>query len=110
MFGGTSYTSPAVPLIFRMIWTRVTRPCGGLTGCFRLFDPTASLYFFARMKLITRPALKRIALLFLFLSVIVLLFWWRMIRMPGKSFRGPLPPLTAEQITLRDELRRHVEK
>ena len=34
----------------------------------------------------------------------------RMIRMPGKSFRGPLPPLTQEQAVLRDELRRHVEK
>ena len=62
------------------------------------------------MKFITRPALKRLAFLFLFLGFIVALFWWRMIRMPGKSFRGPLPPLTAEQTTLRDELRRHVEK
>ena len=32
-----------------------------------------------------------------------------MIRMPGTSFRGPLPPLTAGQITLRDDLRRDVE-
>ena len=31
-----------------------------------------------------------------------------MIRMPGRSFRGPLPPLTADQSTLRDELRRDV--
>lgn len=30
--------------------------------------------------------------------------------MPGKSFRGPLPELTSGQATLRDELRRHVEK
>ncbi len=62
------------------------------------------------MKLITRPALKRLAFLFLLLGVIVLWFWWAMIRMPGKSFRGPLPPLTAEQTALRDELRQHVEK
>jgi Zn-dependent M28 family amino/carboxypeptidase len=33
-----------------------------------------------------------------------------MIRMPGRSYRGPLPPLSAEQVSLRDELRRHVEK
>jgi Zn-dependent M28 family amino/carboxypeptidase len=33
-----------------------------------------------------------------------------MIRMPGKSHRGPLPPLNADQTALRDELRRHVEK
>ena len=32
------------------------------------------------------------------------------IRMPGKSFRGELPPLTADEIVLRDELRRHVRR
>jgi len=62
------------------------------------------------MKLITRPALKRLAFLFLLLIVIVGCCWWIMIRMPGKSFRKPLPPLSAEQTALRDELRRHVEK
>jgi Zn-dependent M28 family amino/carboxypeptidase len=62
------------------------------------------------MKLVTRPALKRLAFLFLLLGCIVSGCWWTMIRMPGKSFRGPLPPLTAEQTALRDELRRHVEK
>src|SRR5882762_2302168 len=62
------------------------------------------------MKLATRPALKRLAFLFLLLAVIVLWFWWSMIRMPGKSFRGSLPPLTAEQAALRDEVKRHVEK
>src|SRR5436309_3277874 len=50
------------------------------------------------------------------LSIIVALIatifaaWWIMIRMPGKSFHGPLPPLTAEQIALRDELAAHVQK
>jgi Iap family predicted aminopeptidase len=29
---------------------------------------------------------------------------WVMIRMPGKSFRGPLPPLSENQLALRDEL------
>ncbi len=29
---------------------------------------------------------------------------WNMIRMPGKSFRGPLPPLSKDQLVLRDEL------
>src|SRR5688572_17230800 len=62
------------------------------------------------MKLITRPAFKRLAFLFLLLGGIGLCFWWTMIRMPGKGFRGPLPPLTADQTVLRDELRRHVEK
>lgn len=31
-----------------------------------------------------------------------------MIRMPGESYRGPLPPLTEEQEALRDDLRRMV--
>jgi hypothetical protein len=35
--------------------------------------------------------------------------WWIMIRMPGKSSRGPLPPLTAEQIALRTELTSDVQ-
>jgi hypothetical protein len=62
------------------------------------------------MRLITRAALKRIAWFSLALLIFALWCWWIMIRMPGKSFRGPLPPLTAEQVSLRDELRRHVEK
>jgi len=31
-----------------------------------------------------------------------------MLRMPGRSHRGPLPPLTADQAALRDDLRRDV--
>ena len=33
-----------------------------------------------------------------------------MIRMPGKSYRGPLPAMTGLEIELRDALRRDVEK
>lgn len=33
-----------------------------------------------------------------------------MIRMPGPSYRGPLPPLTDHEAALRDELHRDVEK
>ena len=32
------------------------------------------------------------------------------VRMPGKSYRGQMPPLTAQEIDLRDALRRDVEK
>lgn len=35
--------------------------------------------------------------------------WGLMIRMPGKSHAGPLPPLTADEAALRDELRGYVE-
>lgn len=62
------------------------------------------------MRVITRSALKRITILFIVVGVG--LFWcgWIMIRMPGKTFRGPLPASTPEQAALRDELRRHVGK
>ena len=46
-------------------------------------------------------------------SSVCLLFvagWFVMIRMPGRSFRGPAPPLTPDEMTLRDELVAHVQK
>jgi hypothetical protein len=64
----------------------------------------------AAMKIITRPALRRLAVIFAVLTVIVAYCWWTMIRMPSKSFRGALPPLTAGQLELRDELQGHVQK
>ncbi len=48
-----------------------------------------------------------------FIGIVVLLgfgCWALMIRMPGKSYQGPLPPLTGAEETLRDQLRRHVQK
>ena len=33
---------------------------------------------------------------------------WYMVAVPGESFRGPLPPLTADETVLRDRLKRHV--
>lgn len=35
--------------------------------------------------------------------------WFTMIRMPGQSHQGPLPPLTDEQRTLEQELHSHVQ-
>ena len=61
------------------------------------------------MRVITRPALRRIAVLFSVIGAVILWCGWTMFRMPGKSFRGPLPALSAEQGALRDELRRHVQ-
>lgn len=62
------------------------------------------------MRLVTRAAVKRMAVLFLALGLILCWGGCRMIRMPLKSFRGPLPGLTPAQAGLRDELRRDVEK
>jgi Iap family predicted aminopeptidase len=36
--------------------------------------------------------------------------WWLMVRMPGESYRGQPPPLDDEFLSLRDLLRRHVQK
>ena len=62
------------------------------------------------MRLVSQSSLKRLAVLFLVLGMLVVGCWLRMIRMPLKSFREPLPALTREQAGLRDELRRYVEK
>ncbi len=62
------------------------------------------------MRVITRPALIRVGILLVILGTLIFWSGCTMIRMPGKSFRGTLPPLSAEQTALRDELRRHVER
>ena len=36
--------------------------------------------------------------------------WWNMIRMPGRSHQGPLPPLDDERVRLATELRIHVKQ
>ncbi|MFL6585112.1 MAG: M28 family peptidase [Chthoniobacterales bacterium] len=48
----------------------------------------------------------RIALLLVVIGVLLAaaIGWWTMVRMPGRSFAGTAPPLTAEQTKLRDEL------
>jgi Zn-dependent M28 family amino/carboxypeptidase len=63
-----------------------------------------------RMRLITRRALFRLGLLALTLALILLGGYLSMIRMPGQSWTGPLPPLGEEEAALRDRLRVHVVK
>jgi Zn-dependent M28 family amino/carboxypeptidase len=43
-------------------------------------------------------------------TLLVLIAWllWYMVAVPGKSYSGPLPPLSDEQAALRDNLRVHV--
>lgn len=59
---------------------------------------------------LSRKALRRLLILFLLLMLTAAAGWLVMIHMPGRSFHGPLPPLTPEQTALRDELRADVEK
>jgi hypothetical protein len=62
-----------------------------------------------RSLIITRGACWRIAVLAAVILALTFWGWTTMIRMPGRSFRGELPPLTEDQLELRDALRRDVE-
>jgi len=53
--------------------------------------------------------MKRAVSIFLLLAL-ASLPWWLMIRMPGKSFRGTPPSLSADEVVLRDELIANVQK
>jgi Zn-dependent M28 family amino/carboxypeptidase len=62
-----------------------------------------------RPRFITRKAAIRLGVAAILLGVAAPWGWWSMIRMPGESYRGALPPLTGEQRALGGELRQHVE-
>lgn len=61
-----------------------------------------------RRLIVTRGSLIRLAILGIVLVVAAVWGYLSMIRMPGRSFEGPLPPLSESQQVLRDELREHV--
>jgi hypothetical protein len=60
------------------------------------------------MRFITRRALIRLAALGIVAGGLGIWAWQRMIRMPLQSFRGPLPPLSAEETALKAALERDV--
>jgi hypothetical protein len=62
-----------------------------------------------RLRFITPAARKRLAVLALLFVVLGFVCWQLMIRMPLESYRGPFLPLTAEEVALRDTLRRDVQ-
>lgn len=61
-----------------------------------------------RFRLISRPALKRLAVLAIVLAIALMYGYISMIRMPGWSHTGPLPALSPAQAALADELRASV--
>ncbi len=63
-----------------------------------------------KIQLVNRAAMFRLALFAIFLSIIIFTGWFIMIRMPGKSYRGQLPPLTPSEIILQNNLKQTVEK
>ena len=62
------------------------------------------------MQLVNRAALVRVAVFSILLGMLFLLGWFTMMRMPGKSYRGSLPPLTRQESAFRNALRQDVEK
>jgi Zn-dependent M28 family amino/carboxypeptidase len=54
---------------------------------------------------VTRAALKRLAVAAILLAALGAWSWFLMFRMPGRSWRGPLPPLSDTQAVLRDALK-----
>ncbi len=53
---------------------------------------------------VTRAAIKRLAVFGILLAAFLCWCWWSMIRMPGENYRGPLEPLSAVDVPLRDAL------
>ncbi len=62
-----------------------------------------------KLRLVTRAALLRLAVLFVVLCGLGVWVWTAMIRMPGESFAGPLPSLTQKEVALRETLKRDVQ-
>lgn len=62
-----------------------------------------------RPPLFTRGSIIRLGVAFGAVAVGAVYFWATSIRMPGRSYRGPLPPLSAPDVQLRERLRGHVE-
>ncbi len=56
-----------------------------------------------------RGSVRVLAAVALVVTATAVVGWWIMIRMPGKSHRGPLPALTETQADLRDALSKDVE-
>lgn len=49
---------------------------------------------------------RHISIIFWILFLFILFWWgWNMVKMPGRSYTGPLPALTAEQTQLRNKLK-----
>ncbi len=63
-----------------------------------------------RFQFVNKSSLFRLAILFAMLLTIALWLWLTMFRIPGKSYKGQLPPLQKEEIILQDLLRKDIQK
>ncbi len=64
----------------------------------------------AKIQIITKSALIRLAFLFVTLTMLGLWGWSSMFQMPGPSYRGSLPPLTEKAIALKSALKQDLQK
>jgi hypothetical protein len=62
-----------------------------------------------KLKLFDRASIKRLAILALIITALLIFGWSLAIWMPGESYRQALPPLTATEIKLQDRLKSDVE-
>lgn len=61
-----------------------------------------------RFRIVTRRSLLRLSILFAGILGVLIWSWFAMIRMPGTSFSGTLPPLTPDQAKIASNAHRHV--
>lgn len=62
------------------------------------------------MRICDRAAARHMLVFGLILLLVVAGCWWTTMRMPGRSFHGPLPPLSERERAVSEALRRNVEK
>jgi Peptidase family M28 len=72
-----------------------------------VFRPISAIT--VKLKLIERTSFRRLAILALIISALLIFGWSLMVWMPGESYRQGLPPLTATEIELKDRLKIDVE-
>jgi hypothetical protein len=68
--------------------------------------PAAGYTLRMSITLWNRGSARRLLVIFLLFAALLLAGWYAMIRMPGKSYAGALPPLTAKEQGVRAELER----
>lgn len=63
-----------------------------------------------RFRIISRASMYRLAGLAVIMAALAVWAYFALMRMPGRSFSGPLPQSTVPQTALSDELKAHVER
>jgi Tfp pilus assembly protein PilO len=62
-----------------------------------------------RIKIITKPALIRLAILLAILLILSIWGWFTLFWMPEQSYQGQLAPLQKSEITLKNALQQDVK-